>query len=246
MENMTSPVAPTQTPKAGMITLSIGLLLIGLIAGYFIGKGMSPSNVTYQTATPVPTSILSTSPRITPMKTLDTTNWKKYSSTSLKINFSYPPTPQFTITGIRRALPAYGYTTLTYPAISLAHTVPLSPQCLSGSQSCPDVTQNPEILFIILNKPYTEIVASSSLSSFKNIFEQKTIGKYTGTYMEMGAEGEGSYSFFFPIGTTKTMYMSSNYVMEENDTQYKAVKDWIPFSQQEQLFQTVITTLEIH
>jgi len=46
MENTNTPLAsmPAQGGKAGMIALAIGLLAIGLIAGYSIGKSMNTSS----------------------------------------------------------------------------------------------------------------------------------------------------------------------------------------------------------
>src|SRR5690242_18410789 len=77
MENTASPVTPAQTPKAGMIAMSIGLLVIGLIAGYFIGKGMSSTNIAYQTATPTAPSEIA--------------GWKTYQNNQFGFTIQYPP-----------------------------------------------------------------------------------------------------------------------------------------------------------
>ena len=236
--------------SVGVIALVVLILVIAAGSMIYFESNKTKTPVTASPtpsqsaeATPSPTPSVSATP--SPQPVVDTSNWKTYHSPYLKLSFSYPDTPKFAITAVRRSLHAYGYATTTYPAISLAHTVPVPAQCLSGSESCPDITNNPEIFFIILNKPYAEVIASSSLSSFKDIFEEKTVGEYTGTYMEMGSEGDGSYTFFFPIGATKTMYMSGNFVMEEIflDT-YTGVKDWIPYAQQKLIFEAVIRSLQ--
>ncbi|MDO8584272.1 MAG: hypothetical protein Q7R83_03790 [bacterium] len=76
MENMTSPAMPAQSGKGGMIAVSVGLLVVGLIGGYFIGKsGTSP--VVYQTATPTASS--------------EITGWKTYQNNQFGFTIQYPP-----------------------------------------------------------------------------------------------------------------------------------------------------------
>ena len=81
MENITTPAMPAHSGKAGMIAMSVGLLLIGLVAGYALGK-TGTSNVASQTATP--TISITVSP-------MNTSEWKMYDSV-YGFKIFYPPT----------------------------------------------------------------------------------------------------------------------------------------------------------
>lgn len=74
----------TGSSKAGMIGLAIAMLVIGLVAGYYMGNGKS-GDVAYQTATP--TTFISPSPSAT----LDTTGWHPYMSSAFSLSFKVPP-----------------------------------------------------------------------------------------------------------------------------------------------------------
>jgi len=87
MENNTTPLAgkpsPVSDSKVGMIVVSVGLLVVGLIAGYVIGKSGS-GDVVYQTATP--TAPATTSPTSSPSIP---SSWKTYISQH-GYEFRYP------------------------------------------------------------------------------------------------------------------------------------------------------------
>jgi len=94
MESDPIPVEiPSQhSSKVGMITLAVLMLAIGLVAGYFFGKGKS-GMIAYQTGTPVPTTtdvpVISVSPSAT--TTPDMTGWKTYTSKKEPtLSFRYP------------------------------------------------------------------------------------------------------------------------------------------------------------
>ena len=54
MENNNMPVGVLAgNAKIGMIALSVGLLVIGLLTGYFIGKGGGQNRMVYQSTTPI-------------------------------------------------------------------------------------------------------------------------------------------------------------------------------------------------
>ncbi|OGN29079.1 MAG: hypothetical protein A3A33_00285 [Candidatus Yanofskybacteria bacterium RIFCSPLOWO2_01_FULL_49_25] len=57
MENTTPPLAgmPTHSSKASMIGLAVAMLVIGLVAGYYLGNSKS-GDVTYQTVSPTVTA----------------------------------------------------------------------------------------------------------------------------------------------------------------------------------------------
>ncbi len=84
---------PVKSSKAGIIALSVGLLVIGLAAGYMFGRGGSENTAlpTYYASPdirPTDTPIVTTSPLpSTPV----TTNWKTYNGTGdIKFNLKYP------------------------------------------------------------------------------------------------------------------------------------------------------------
>ena len=95
MENNINPIVgmPVQSSKVGMIALSVGLLVVGLVAGYMFGRGGSENTVvpTYYASPdirPTDTPIVSSSPSpSTPV----TVNWKTYNGTGdIKFNLKYP------------------------------------------------------------------------------------------------------------------------------------------------------------
>lgn len=70
------PGMPVQhSSKAGMVALALILLIVGLVAGYFIGKG-GTNPVAYESATPTTSS--------------EMIGWKTYRDPVYKYEFSYP------------------------------------------------------------------------------------------------------------------------------------------------------------
>ena len=69
MENMNPPVILEHNSKGSMIATSVGLLVVGLVAGYFVGTSVSSSEVVNQTATPI--TPVDTSSRIMPSSNAD-------------------------------------------------------------------------------------------------------------------------------------------------------------------------------
>lgn len=99
MENNTPPLAgmpvPTGSSKAGMIGLAVAMLVIGLIAGYYLGNGKS-GNVAYQTPTPQLTPLNNTPPQYSPTATPSTSatptpiHWETYNDATYGLTFQYP------------------------------------------------------------------------------------------------------------------------------------------------------------
>src|SRR3989344_7376501 len=83
MENITPPLAdmPAHSSKAGMIGLAVAMLVIGLVAGYYLG-------IDNKTAM----QIVSVSPSAS--ATPDTTGWKTYRNNEDGFEILYPPTAQ--------------------------------------------------------------------------------------------------------------------------------------------------------
>lgn len=57
---MNQPAMPAHSGKGSMIAMSLALLVVGLITGYFIGKNINSDQIVYQTATP--SAVISSSP----------------------------------------------------------------------------------------------------------------------------------------------------------------------------------------
>lgn len=171
---------------------------------------------------------------------LDTSNWKTYSSPYLKLSFSYPATPVFSISSTKITL-NYAVAS-TYPAISLKHTIPVPEDCPRG-EGCSDVTQNPEIKITTIDKSYAQLAADFN-KFYGGLVEKKTIGNHTGLFIEEGVEGTGEYEFLFPVNDAKSAFVTGNYVDERELPDYRGVKDWIPYSQQKQLFEKVVSTIQ--
>ena len=79
MENMNMPVMPMQSSKAGMIATAVGVLVVGLVVGFLIGKGGSDKQVAVTTATPT----FSNMPD-------NKAAWKTYINTEYGFEFKYP------------------------------------------------------------------------------------------------------------------------------------------------------------
>ena len=104
MENITPPLAdmPAHSSKAGMIGLAVAMLVIGLVAGYYLGSGKS-GDVVYQTATPTVSIYASPSTSQTPSvsATPNTiTDWKTYSYPQFGYSFKIPAALFIRVEGI--------------------------------------------------------------------------------------------------------------------------------------------------
>src|SRR3989344_3246277 len=90
MENLTPTLVgmPAQSSKAGMVAVSVGLLLIGLVAGYFAWNGKM-NNTTSPTATPTASASASSTPTVAATP-IDTSAWKTYRDMKYSFSLRYP------------------------------------------------------------------------------------------------------------------------------------------------------------
>ncbi len=159
--------------------MSVGLLLVGLIAGYFIGKsGTDP--VVYQTATPTMTASPSTS------TTPDMAGWKTFNALKSGYSFSYPAS--WPIVESEKAYPAdQGALVTTFGANYLfdvnVRTLPATDQIVSQHDKCDGPNQKNIGKITIAGSEATKCGVSGGVPTYQAMMQKASSSERADVYV---------------------------------------------------------------
>jgi len=166
----------------------------------------------------------------------NSTSWVTRVNTQKTFSFSYPAVfkkHQTTIT-----LPA---SSTPYSAQEFTYTVNQRHCALSGV--CTPATRNMVITTATIPLPYETI---QTLFTTIQQPERIQINTYTGISSSMGAEGEGMVYYAFPLSGSSTLIFARSYIDESIISIYKSTPLFIPYEDQRELTQEILSTLKIY
>lgn len=166
----------------------------------------------------------------------NSSSWTSYVDPQKLYSISYPSSFIKTKNTISLASIA------TTSSISLAYRIPTKHCSLSGK--CVPLTTNMQIQLSVLNAPVSEVTRAIASSTSQEP-QSFTVGERTGVFSYMGAEGEGMYEYALPLNKTQTLFATRTYIDESSMIIYKTAPLFIPFEDQKELFNEILSTLKI-
>jgi len=124
----------------------------------------------------------------------------------------------------------------------LTYQIPTRHCALSGV--CTPSTINMQIQLSVLTASFSDVtraIASSTAQEPQSFH----VGEKTGAFSYMGVEGEGIYEYAIPLNTAKTLFITRTYIDEASNIIYKTTPLFIPFEDQKELFNEIVSTLKI-
>ena len=127
-------------------------------------------------------------------------------------------------------------------SVSFTHRIPIKFCGMSGE--CSPSTIDLQIQLSVLNSPLSEVTRAIASSTTQEP-QPFTVGEKTGVVASMGVEGEGIYEYAIPLSVTQTLFITRTYIDEASNITYKTAPLFIPFEDQRELFNTILSTLKI-
>jgi hypothetical protein len=147
-------------------------------------------------------------------------------------------------TSSEQQVPFFNKTDLR-PVTILSHEVPIQHCGLSGlPEHCTPTTKDISITFMPLNMNFADLMAATRMG-FGELQDIK-LGSLNAKTSISGAEGEGNFYYFLPLGNDKSLMITRSFINEEIVGSYKNAKDFIAYNEQQMLFDRTMSTLKIN
>jgi len=168
---------------------------------------------------------------------------KTYVNKNFGFSFKYPDTI-FTQSQSTEPFP-FAPTGERHEVTILSHEVGIEHCDLSGRpEGCTPTTKDITISFMPVDISSAQ-VADSAKTALATDLQDINLGEVAAKTASEGAEGEGQVFYLISLPKDKTLVISRSYINEQIVSSYQNEEDFIPYSQQEQLFKDIASSLQL-